>query len=123
MTEPFNTALSVEKMSLSNVAEGEGEELFQEELVNALAIFADSEKYVHDKDGNLVVTVNVKVDLIVNTKAGTSLVGVSSSLTRPKKVSRIRAAYLRSGTAYVDKMRQEPLPLDNVRPITGKKEE
>lgn len=101
--------------TLSNVAEGELEQQFQERLKEIVPIFHDPRPYVRSKEGE--TTVKIKMELeFVQGPSGTIIVATRSELVRPKLLGSIRTITRRGADWLVSfSPKQTPLPL----PVRG----
>ena len=116
--------LPVIRMTLGNVADGELAAQFEECLEQALGYFAEPERYVHDKDENLKVTIALDVTLIRNGLSRLFLVQATANTKPPKRKGELRGAFVKDGKVLVQPAEQPslmPRP-ENVTPIRRSEE-
>jgi hypothetical protein len=114
--------LRIEGASLANIADGELERQFQEQLAKVVEVLNESELYEHT---NNVLTVSVPMvcEFARHADTGALSVAVRADLKLPKRQRAVRSAFLRAGTIVVEATRQEELFPKTLRELRSVREE
>jgi hypothetical protein len=96
--------------TLTNIAEGELEQQFQERLKEIVPIFADPRPYVQSKEGETTVKIKMELEMVQGPD-GVVILAARSELVRPKRRGAIKTITRRGAEWLVGYMpKQEPLP-------------
>lgn len=113
--------IKLEPVTLSNIADGKLEELFQECMTEAANVLSDRERWEVNSDNEIVQEITCTIRLSASSEH-TGVV-VSANLKRPKRMSISRSVYSRvEGWFTGREPQQEPL-FRKVSPIGGDKKE
>ncbi len=103
------------EMNLGNVADGELEAQFNEELQKIMDVRAHLEAY--KLKGKIVAcSIRLDVDFFFDLETGATVVETAANFRPPKRKTVARSAFMRDGITYVEDAVQMTLP-DNVRDI------
>jgi hypothetical protein len=110
--------------TLSNIADGKLEELFQELLAKVVESFSESSAGdIYEVNAAKEITAKIRLDVhfSMNVESRATDVAVTAGFTEPKRKTFVRAAFVRAGGVLVEETRQEDLPLpgSKVSPIRG----
>lgn len=101
-----------EGVTLDNIAEGKLLKLFEDMLADVSEVLENPGRFAHNKDGELVLSIDLRLDLTKQDDSTYVGVYVSGNLKRPRVAALARSMFYDRGIFTQSTRKQAPLPLE-----------